>query len=75
LYLKQNCPLCDDAKTLLDLLAGTYDFELEERDIYTNDAWLEKYQITIPVVDIGGSQLDANEMNYENLEALLREQS
>lgn len=72
-YTKKNCPLCEDAKALLLLLQQDYPFELEERDIYTNDTWLEAYQISIPVVDINGVQLDASEMNYESLAELLRE--
>lgn len=72
-YTKKNCPLCEDAKALLLLLQQDYPFELEERDIYTNDTWLEAYQISIPVVDINGVQLDASEMNYESLAELLKE--
>lgn len=71
-YTKQHCPLCEKAKELLSLLQRTYPFKLEERDIYTNDQWLEAYQIRIPVVDINGQQLDANEMTYENLERMLK---
>src|SRR5699024_6364287 len=71
-YTKENCSLCEEAKELLSLLQDTYSFELEERDIYTNDAWLEAYQIRIPVVDINGEQLDANEINYASLERMLK---
>lgn len=74
-YTKQNCSLCEDAKALLSLFEDTYPFKLEERDIYTNDKWLKAYQVRIPVVDINGQQLDANEISYESLERMLRKHS
>ena len=72
-YTKTHCPLCEDAKALLLLLQHDYPFDLEERDIYTNDAWLEAYQISIPVVEMNGKQLDATEINYDTLEHALKE--
>jgi len=72
-YTKTHCPLCEDAKALLLLLQHDYPFELEERDIYTNDAWLEAYQISIPVVEMNEKQLDATEINYDKLERMLKE--
>ena len=71
-YTKTHCPLCEDAKALLLLLQHDYQFELEERDIYTNDAWLEAYQISIPVVEMNGKQLDATEISYSTLERALK---
>ena len=73
IYTKTHCPLCEDAKALLLLLQQDYPFDLEERDIYTNDAWLEAYQISIPVVEMNEKQLDATEINYNKLERMLKE--
>jgi len=73
IYTKTHCPLCEDAKALLLLLQQDYPFDLEERDIYTNDAWLEAYQISIPVVEMNGKQLDATEISYGTLERALKE--
>lgn len=72
-YTKTHCPLCEDAKALLLLLQQDYPFELKERDIYSNDVWLEAYQIRIPVVEINGQQLDAIEINYDSLKQTLEE--
>lgn len=72
-YTKENCSLCDDARTLLDLLKNDYSFQLEERDIYTNDEWLEAYQLMIPVVKISNITLDCEEISYETLETALKE--
>ena len=55
LYMKANCPLCEDAKQLLDLLLSKdIRAHYEEIDIYSKDEWLEKYQLMIPVVEIEG---------------------
>lgn len=71
-YTKKNCPLCDEALVLLDLLRYQYSFELEERDIYTNDEWLEKYQLEVPVVQINDkTTLNCEEISYEALEQAL----
>lgn len=72
-YTKENCSLCDDAISLLLMFQREYDFTVEERDIYTNDEWLEKYQIRIPVVDINGDQLDCEQMGYDALKNFLKE--
>lgn len=74
LYKKENCPLCDDAEALLDLLKHDYSFEVEERDIHSNDDWLEAYQLSIPVVHIGETELDASEITYGMLEHALKVQ-
>ncbi|WP_028403374.1 glutaredoxin family protein [Ectobacillus panaciterrae] len=58
LYGKENCCLCDDAKTILHELAQEYKFELEEIDIYKDEILLEKYQILIPVIEIEGEEVE-----------------
>ncbi|WP_164668153.1 glutaredoxin family protein [Virgibacillus doumboii] len=72
-YTKENCQLCDNARELLNLLKDDYPYEMEERDIYTNDEWLEKYQLMIPVVELGDVTLDCEEINYDSLEKALKQ--
>lgn len=72
-YTKENCSLCDDARSLLNLLKHDYLFQLEERDIYSKDEWLEKYQLMIPVVKINDTTLDCEKISYEVLEKALKE--
>ncbi|PAV28765.1 thioredoxin family protein [Virgibacillus profundi] len=72
-YTKEVCSLCDDAKALLLMLQHDYPFELEERDIYTNDAWLEEYQLLIPFVKINDTTLDCEQVNIVSLEEALKE--
>lgn len=71
LYIKENCPLCDDAEQLLQLFQGEFAFTLEKRDIYLRDEWLEKYQLEIPVIEIKDSVLYGNDLNYETLYKVL----
>ncbi|WP_085991389.1 glutaredoxin family protein [Oceanobacillus senegalensis] len=73
-YTKEICSLCDDAEALLSLFQRDYPYELERRDIYKKDEWLEKYQLQIPVVEVNGKQLNCEEINYDSLEKLLKEE-
>lgn len=72
-YTKEICSLCEDALALLLMFKREYSFDIEERDIYTNDDWLEEYQLKIPVVEVNGRQIDCEEMNYDSLEKFLKE--
>ncbi|GAA0446464.1 MAG: glutaredoxin family protein [Bacillota bacterium] len=71
LYTKDSCPLCDDAKFMLEVLQRDYPFKLEERDIYTNDKWLETYQLLIPCVVIDDISIDAAQLNFAVLSEAL----
>lgn len=71
-YTKEHCSLCDDAKALLDMFQQDYPFELEERDIYSNDAWLEEYQLLIPFVKINETTLDCEQLTMDTLEQALQ---
>ncbi|MBP1969438.1 glutaredoxin [Virgibacillus natechei] len=72
-YMKENCSLCDDAHALLTMLQHDYKFTIEPRDIYTNDAWLEEYQLLIPYVIINETELDGEQINIDTLEQALKE--
>ncbi len=72
-YTKENCSLCDDAYALLKLFQQYYTFDLIERDIYSNDKWLEEFQLLIPAVEIGNKLLDCEQINYDVLEMALKE--
>lgn len=72
-YMKENCSLCDEANALLTLLQHDYTFTIEERDIYTNDDWLEEYQLLIPYVKINETELDCEQINIDTLEKAIKE--
>lgn len=73
LYTKEVCSLCEDAEALLEMFQNDYDFEIEKRDIYKNDEWLEKYHLVIPVVEVNGIQLDCEHVDYFTMEKTLKE--
>ncbi|WP_249777611.1 glutaredoxin family protein [Paenalkalicoccus suaedae] len=67
-YTKEQCPLCEDGLAAVRLLQKELGFELEVRDIYKNDEWLEKYQIRIPVMtDKDDSVIDEGNISYWSL--------
>lgn len=72
-YTKNQCTLCDEALDILSLFREDFSFDIEYRDIYTNDEWLETYQLLIPVIDINGEQLNGEQISYENIERLLKQ--
>ncbi|MCT1902344.1 glutaredoxin family protein [Oceanobacillus sojae] len=71
-YTKNNCPLCEEAKALLDAL-NTNNILIEEIDIYQSDTLLEKYQLIIPVIAYKEKVVYGNEINIENISTLLSE--
>ncbi|MDQ0254592.1 glutaredoxin [Evansella vedderi] len=67
-YTKTGCPLCDKGLATLKEFQKDYPFQIEERDIYERDDWLELYQIRIPVVeDENGSVLDEGILSYSTI--------
>lgn len=71
-YTKEKCPLCDDVRAMLELIRYDCPFEIEERNIYEKDEWLEKYQLQIPVVEINDTSLNCEQISYEALNQALR---
>jgi glutaredoxin len=57
MYSKNNCPLCDKAKRVLEEINEEFPITIEEIDIYQDDALLEKYQLMIPVIEIDGEEI------------------
>lgn len=53
LYSKPGCHLCEAMEEKLIAVQSFWPFELEIRDILTNNDWFERYQYTIPVIQVG----------------------
>jgi glutaredoxin len=71
LFTRPNCPLCDEAKMMLELVREDFPFEYEEVDIEIDDAIHEKYMLMIPVVEKDGEVVIYGNIGYiELLEAL-----
>lgn len=62
LYTRSNCPLCDEAKLMLQLVQEDFPLEYEEVDIESDDALHEKYMLMIPVLE-----KDQNVLLYGNI--------
>jgi glutaredoxin len=54
LYGRPGCCLCDDARELLERVRVEQPFQLEERDIESDEELLRSYLERIPVVTIDG---------------------
>lgn len=54
LFTKEKCGLCEEAKEAIHLLQSDYEIEVNEIDIYSDDALLEEYQLMIPVIQMNG---------------------
>lgn len=59
LYMRQDCHLCEQAKTDLESIQAKYPHRLVEIDIDTDPALQKKYLIEIPVVEVGPYALKA----------------
>jgi len=58
LYSKPDCHLCDQAAAILDRLAREIDLSWQRLDIRSDPDLWERFQYTIPVIEIeGGIQL------------------
>ncbi|XP_073247388.1 glutaredoxin-like protein C5orf63 homolog isoform X1 [Porites lutea] len=72
LYTKQVCPLCDDAKAVLESFKHRFHFEEVDITEKGNEAWFSKYKYEIPVFHLNGTFLMKHRVNEELLEKELR---
>ena len=71
LYTKSDCPLCDEAKELLEPLAARIPIQIEEIDITTNLGLFTKYKELIPVLELEGEQLFVHRIHVNSLKRKL----
>ena len=57
LYTRPDCPLCDEARALLETLAGRLGFAIEAVDIDADRELRARYNYAVPVVAIGGEEV------------------
>lgn len=71
LYTRPNCPLCEEAKLMLQLIQEDFPVEFKEVNIEEDDRLHEKYMLMIPVLEEDGKVLIYGNIGYaEILEAL-----
>ena len=59
LYSRPGCHLCEESKEILDRLAASYNFTVEEISIHSDRDLYLRYWSLIPVVEIGESVVPA----------------
>ncbi|MDN7243515.1 glutaredoxin family protein [Planococcus sp. N028] len=67
LYTRSNCPLCDEAKLMLQLVQEDFPVEFEEVDIESDDDLHEKYMLMIPVLEKNNKILLFGNIGYADL--------
>jgi glutaredoxin len=72
LYGRDGCHLCEDALRTLRNLAPSLRFEIEEVDIESDEALLQRYVFAIPVVAVGEMEIAQAPISAVALEEALR---
>lgn len=73
LYTKQDCPLCQKAKDVLQRVQAQIPFQLKEVDILKCDQeTLHRYCFHIPVVHLNGSEVFRHRVDEGEMLSLLR---
>ena len=73
LYTRAACPLCDEARALLDALAPDVGFTLDAVDIDADADLRRRYNYAVPVVAVGDEEVARAPIRAAVLEAALRE--
>ena len=66
-YTRPNCPLCEDARLMLELVKEDVALHIEEINIEDNDAIHEKYLLRIPVIERNGVVIQEGRIDYPTL--------
>ena len=67
-YTKSDCPLCDEAKEVLDKLSTKLPYiDVVVIDITKNLQLFTKYKLQIPVLELDGRQLFSQQINGKQL--------
>jgi glutaredoxin len=69
LYGKPGCHLCEDARAVIERVAGDLDVRWEERDITRSEEDTRRYWEQIPVTLINGVQHDFWRVDEDRLRA------
>lgn len=72
MYSRPNCPLCDEARELIEELGDRFAFSFEEVDITADPALYERYRHRIPVIALNGQDAVDPPVTHTALLAALR---
>ncbi|XP_041753421.1 glutaredoxin-like protein C5orf63 homolog isoform X1 [Coregonus clupeaformis] len=73
LYTKDPCPLCDEAKEVLEPYKHRYIFQQVDITLPENKVWWDRYKYDIPVFHLNGQFLMMHRVNTTLLEKRLAE--
>ncbi|MCY3881822.1 MAG: glutaredoxin family protein [Chloroflexi bacterium] len=73
LYTRADCPLCDEARALLDRLAANLGFTVEAVDIDADPELRSRYNYAVPVIAVGSEEIARAPVRAAALETSLRE--
>ncbi|EDL64652.1 glutaredoxin family protein [Bacillus sp. SG-1] len=74
-YTRDRCPLCVDAKLILNLIKEDIPFELSEYDIDLSDDLTERFGLMIPVVEMDGEIVQYGQIDYFTLSKRLQDKT
>ncbi|MCZ8537484.1 glutaredoxin family protein [Paenisporosarcina quisquiliarum] len=66
-YTRPNCPLCEDARLMLELVKEDVVLHIEEINIEDNDDIHEKFLLRIPVIERDGVVIQEGRIDYPTL--------
>lgn len=72
-YTRRNCPLCEEAKSILHYLKREHNITITEKDIETSDELTERFGLMIPVVEIAGELVQYGQIDMITVEEKLME--
>ena len=70
-FEKPGCPLCDDARELLENVSSRFVFTLERRNIFEDEASFTRYRYRVPVVELVVRSVLERRFTETELEAAL----
>lgn len=73
LYTRTDCHLCDQARALLETLAGSLGFAIQTVDIDGDAELRDRYGEAVPVIAFAGEEIARAPIRPAALEASLRE--
>lgn len=71
-YVKECCPLCDQALHVIEGVRRSTRFEYDVVDITTDSDLFERYRNLIPVVSYTGEDLFYGKVSAHRLESIVR---
>ncbi|CAG5866955.1 unnamed protein product [Menidia menidia] len=73
LFTKDPCPLCDEAKEVLEPLKHRFVLQQVDISLPENKLWWDRYKWDIPVFHLNGQFLMKHRVNLGLLEKLLQD--